>query len=155
MWKLLQRFRALDPEARRLFVHAITLLPMIALSLRLRGFKKTRESLQSGRNPSFRQEMTKKQMTSAVDKTCRMVKAGAHYGPLQPTCLVESLTLWHLLQTQGIPVQLRIGVRKLSGKFEAHAWVESEGVALNQVEQAHHHYMAFDSGLSDLPGEKS
>jgi hypothetical protein len=68
---------------------------------------------------------------------------------------VESLALWHLLQKRGIPVRLRIGVRKLSGKFEAHAWVESEGVALNQVEEAHHHYMTFDSGFLDVPGEKS
>ena len=155
MWKLLQRYRALDPEARKLFGHAATLLPLIALSLRLRGFNKTREALQKRHSAHLPQEQRKSDPAKTVEITCRMVRAGAHYGPLHPTCLVESLALWHLLQTQGIPVQLRIGVRKLSGKFEAHAWVESEGVPLNQVEEAHHHYLAFDSGFLDLPGEKS
>ena len=87
--------------------------------------------------------------------TCRMVKAGAHYGIARPTCLGESLTLWYLLQKQGVPAALRIGVRKVSEKFEAHAWVESAGAALNQQEEPHQHYAAFDSGFSDLPGEKS
>jgi hypothetical protein len=155
MWKLLQRYRALDPEARKVFGHAATLLPLIALSLRLRGFNKTREALQKGQSAHLSQEQRKSDPARTVEITCRMVRAGAHYGPLHPTCLVESLALWHLLQKRGIPVRLRIGVRKLSGKFEAHAWVESEGVALNQVEEAHHHYMTFDSGFLDVPGEKS
>jgi hypothetical protein len=51
-------------------------------------------------------------------------------------------------------VQLRIGVRKLSEKFEAHAWVEYEGEALNQPDEAHQHYTAFDNGFAEQPGEK-
>jgi len=82
-----------------------------------------------------------------------MVRAGARYGILRPTCLVESLALWYLLQKQTIPAQLRIGVRTLPEKFEAHAWVEYQGVALNQSEEQHRHYAAFDRGFSNLPGE--
>jgi hypothetical protein len=74
---------------------------------------------------------------------------------LRPTCLVESLALWYLLQEQRVPADLRIGVRKMSGEFEAHAWVEYAGAALNQTEEQHRHYAAFDRGFSDLPGDPS
>lgn len=89
-----------------------------------------------------------------VQKTCRMVKAAVHYGMGHPTCLEQALVLWYLLQGQGIPVRLRIGVRKLQEKFEAHAWVENEGVALSQVEEVHQHYAAFEGEFRELPGEK-
>jgi len=156
MWKPFQRYRALDPAARRLFWRAVTLLPLISLSLRFRGFKNTKEALQKklplNSGPATTNDNDKE--AESVAAICRMVRAGSHYGILHPTCLVESLALWYLLQEQKIPAQLRIGVRRLPEKFEAHAWVEYEGVALNQAEEAHKHYAAFDSGFSDLPGEK-
>jgi hypothetical protein len=155
MWKRFQRFRALDPKARKLFGRAVILLPSIALSLRLRGFNATNEALQKKLLARAPQDSTSANSAGTVQKTCRMVGAAARYGILHPSCLVESLVLWYLLQEQGIPAQLRIGVRKSAQKFEAHAWVEYQGVALNQQEEAHRHYAAFDRGFSDLPVEKS
>jgi hypothetical protein len=155
MWKAFQRYRALDPVARKLFRQAVILLPRIAISLRLRGFKKTTEALQKKLRFVSPQLLRDDRAAGTVQTTCRMVRAGAHYGMVRPTCLVESLTLWYLLQKQNIPASLRIGVRKVSEKFEAHAWVEYDSAALSQSEEKHHHYAAFDSGFSDLPGEKS
>jgi Transglutaminase-like superfamily len=155
VWQEFERYRRLNPGARKLFQRAAVLLPQIALSLRLRGFKKTREALQKKLLLSRPKEpVENERVAEAVQLTCRMVSAGAHYGPLRPTCLVESLALWYLLQKQGIPANLRIGVRKASKKFEAHAWVEYAGTALNQTEEQHQHYAAFDSGFADLPGEQ-
>jgi hypothetical protein len=105
--------------------------------------------------PAFPQETTPQGVAEILQKTCRMVKAAARHGIVRPSCLVESLALWYLLQRQGILARLRIGVRKLPEKFEAHAWVEYEGVALDQAEDVHEHYAAFDDGFSDLPGEDS
>ncbi|HKE07531.1 MAG TPA: lasso peptide biosynthesis B2 protein, partial [Candidatus Acidoferrum sp.] len=70
-------------------------------------------------------------------------------------CLEESLILWYLLRKQGIASRLRIGVRKVNEKFEAHAWVEQEGVALNQPGQLHRHYVAFEQEISEPPAEPS
>ena len=154
MWKPYQRYRALDPETRKLFRRAVSLLARIAISLRVRGFNKTREGLRRKVLPVFPQDTTAQGTAEALQKTCRMVKAAARYGIVRPPCLVESLALWYLLESQGIPARLRIGVRKLPEKFEAHAWGEYEGVALNQAEGVHQHYAAFDRGFSDLPGEE-
>jgi transglutaminase superfamily protein len=155
MWQAFQRYRALDPQARNLFWRAVFLLPWSAISLRLRGFNKTRAALQKHLAPTAAAKTENCSAAVVVQTTCRMVKAGAHYGIARPTCLGESLTLWYLLQKQDVPAALRIGVRKVSEKFEAHAWVEYAGAALNQQEEPHQHYAAFDSGFSDLPGEKS
>jgi hypothetical protein len=83
-----------------------------------------------------------------------MVRAALRYSPAKFTCLEQSLTLWYLLRKQGIATQLRIGVRKMDGKFEAHAWVEHEGVAVHQPGEIHQHYAAFDREFADAPREK-
>lgn len=83
-----------------------------------------------------------------------MVHAAERHGLFHPTCLALSLTLWWLLERQGIESQLRVGIRKENGKFEAHAWVERDGAALNEPEQQHHHYSAFDEALSSLPTDE-
>jgi hypothetical protein len=80
-----------------------------------------------------------------------MVHSATHYSPIRPTCLEESLALWYLLSEQCITPQLRIGVRKTDGKFEAHAWVEYQGHTLNQSHEVHKHYAAFDSDLVEPP----
>jgi hypothetical protein len=49
---------------------------------------------------------------------------------------------------------VRIGTRKTEEKFEAHAWVECEGVALNEPEEAHKHYAAFGEEFPIVVGAK-
>jgi transglutaminase superfamily protein len=83
-----------------------------------------------------------------------MVRAAQRYSIARYTCLEESLTLWHLLQEQGIAARMRIGVRKENGKFEAHAWVECGGEALNQDEAMHRHYAAFEGDLPEIPADQ-
>lgn len=143
----------MNPEARKLFWRATALLPQIAISLRLRGFKRTLNALQKKPPSAARTAAKNVAPADAVQMTCRMTKAAARYGVIRPTCLVESLALWYLLETQKIPVSLRIGV-KTTHRFEAHAWVEYAGAALNQTEEQHRHYAVFDNAFSDLPGEK-
>jgi len=155
MWEPFRRYRALDLEARRLFWRAVTLLTFTRLSLRLRGFKKTKAELQKRLSLNSPQGTVKQNSAETVQKTCRMVRAGAHYGVGRPSCLEESLVLWYLLQRQNIPARLRIGVQKLTEKFEAHAWVEFEGAPLNQAETVHQHYAAFEGEFSDAPGEQT
>ena len=39
----------------------------------------------------------------------------------------ESLILFRILRKRGVPAELRIGVRKVDGTFNAHAWIECHG----------------------------
>jgi Transglutaminase-like superfamily len=149
MWERLRRFNALERGARGLFLRAAVLLPLISLSLRLRGFRKTQAFLQ--RFLSTPNDVADFSASARADLTVRMVRAAIRHCVGHPTCLEESLALWWLLGRQGIATELRIGVRKHGEKFEAHAWVERAGTALNEPESLHEHYAAFDAALSSTP----
>lgn len=153
MLKSLRRFSALEWTAQTLFLRALVMLPLVGLSLKLRGFEATRSTLRktlSHAKPSSDSDSLNKQ----IGLTAHMVNAADRHGLVHPSCLVKSLTLWCLLGRQGIPSELRVGVRKEGGQFEAHAWVEREGTALNEPEERHHHYAAFDAALASLPDEE-
>ena len=154
MWERFRRFSALERPARNLFLRAMVLLPLVALSLRWRGFTATQAVLQrflSNANP----ECDATLMSKVAAMTAHMVNAADRYGLVHPSCLAKSLTLWWLLGWQGIPSHLRIGIRKEGEKFAAHAWVEREGAALNEPDEHHHHYAAFDAAFTSLPKQES
>jgi hypothetical protein len=137
-----------------MFWRAAILLPLVRWSLRLRGYGKTFSSLQ--RRAQFPTKVTEisPESRQEVQSTCRIVRAALRYSLAQYTCLEESLTLWFLLRRQEIPACLRIGVRKENERFEAHAWVEYSGEALNQDEAVHRHYAAFEQDLPEPPSEQ-
>jgi len=151
MWNRVRRFSALPPEARRLFLRAAVMLPMVALSLKLRGFRATQEWLQkrtfptrADRGPSTVGQRCDTHVADAIVAwNVRMVNAACRYVCPGSTCLEKSLTLWQLLSSQGIDSTIRIGARKLTSEFEAHAWVERNGVPLNELDSPHQHYSAF------------
>jgi hypothetical protein len=151
MWARLRRFSALERPARSLFLRAAASLPLIYASLRLRGFRKTQASLQKFLSPAH--EPPKDSVPAMSELTVRMVRAAVRQSVGHPTCLEESLALWWLLGRQGIASELRIGVRKQGEKFEAHAWVERDGAALNEPESLHEHYAAFEAALASQPPE--
>jgi len=138
-----------------LFLRAAALLPWMALRLRLQGFQAAKNLLQKPlENPAIPYfDSAKDSERSAL--TARMVRAAARHGIGNPSCLEESLVLVHLLRKQGIASQLRIGVKKNIPKFEAHAWVECGGVALNESEALHDHYAPFEAEFSSIPPAQS
>jgi hypothetical protein len=151
MWEQIRRFSALEHPARGLFLRASVLLPLITMSLEFRGFRKTKAPLQRFLSVPCGSANPEAQARAAL--TAQMVRAAGHYGIGQPNCLKVSLALWWLLARQGIASDLRVGVRKDREKFEAHAWVECGGVALNDLETTHPNYAAFDEALASLPPE--
>ena len=78
-----------------------------------------------------------------ADTVTRINRGYALFGA---SCLEESLFLWGLLRRQGVPADFRIGVRTLTGPFESHAWVELDGIALNDIETVGQIYTPIDPG---------
>jgi len=66
------------------------------------------------------------------DIVCRVNR---DYLLFRAECMVESLALWWLLRCYGIDSDLRLGVRTITGRFESHAWVEYQGVVLNDIDR--------------------
>jgi hypothetical protein len=157
MWKQRRRFSALDRDSRWMFVRATLLLPLISLSLWIWGFRFTQAALKrfvSSVNGSMVDRSSDPVvLTSITHKTqigACMVRAAARHSLITSTCLEESLALWFLLRREGIEAELRIGARKIADKFEAHAWVECHGEALNQAEDPHGHYAIFEGPFSPV-----
>ena len=153
MLKSLWRFSALERPAQTLFLRALVMLPLVGLSLKFRGFEATRSTLRKRLSLAI-QQTGSDFLNRQVSLTAHMVNAADRHGLVHPSCLVKSLTLWWLLGRQGITSELRVGVRKEGGNLEAHAWVEREGIALNEPEERHHHYAAFDAALASMPEEE-
>lgn len=154
MWERLRRFNALERPAQSLFLSAIVLLPLVCLSLRWRGFRATQKGMQRLLSRPLTPTFSSWNMARAA-LTARMVHAAARHSLGHPSCLEESLAVWWLLGRQAMTSQLRIGIRKDGGKFEAHAWVERDGIALNEPEGHHQHYAPFEKEFSALPPEAS
>lgn len=153
MLESLRRFSTLERAAQTLFLRAFVMLPLVGFSLKFRGFEATRYTLKKRLSYAARQGDSDS-LSKRIALTAHMVNAADRHGLVHPSCLVKSLTLWWLLGRQGITSQLRVGVRKEGGSFEAHAWVEREGMALNEPEERHCHYAAFDAALASLPEEE-
>lgn len=135
---VMHQFRTLPPERRRLVARAAWLVPLVRLGLWVLPFGRVRDLL-------------------ALDPEARRSRRGARRPPRSPagpvqdavwavvavsrrvpraSCLTQALVAQRLLAEDGLDSDLRIGVaRDVEGAFEAHAWLEREGlVLLGEVE---------------------
>jgi hypothetical protein len=130
---------------------------LISVSLKVRGFRATQQTLL--RFPGPAQQVWQGDSIHLLSDdertrlTVRMVNAAVRHVWRRSTCLEKSLVLWRLLERYGIASELRIGARKRDGKFEAHAWVERQGIAVDDPDDLHRHYAPFDGTLSTIPLE--
>lgn len=77
----------------------------------------------------------------------RIQDAVSRHLTFHANCLEQSLVLRWLLARRGIPADLRIGARKVAGRFEAHAWVELGGLVLNDPGEEHRHFAPFEGSI--------
>lgn len=75
-----------------------------------------------------------------AQRTAALLIAVARYAFPRPNCLHRSLVLNRVLSAQGIPSDIRYGVRRRDGRFEAHAWVEHNGKPLTEPGDVHREY---------------
>jgi hypothetical protein len=80
----------------------------------------------------------------------RMQDAAARILFFRANCLEQSLVLWWLLRRRGIDAELRIGGRKESDRFEAHAWVELDSQVLNDASAEHRHFVPFEKPILSM-----
>lgn len=128
-------------EERLLLLQAFVLLPLVAVSIKLWGMQRTQSALAS--LPHQAMSMSSEVLLPQAEKTARMVGMATRYSAWT-NCLKKSLVLWYLLRCQGIVSELRIGVRREQGEFQAHAWVEYQGIVLNDTPNVRQHFAMFE-----------
>jgi hypothetical protein len=71
-----------------------------------------------------------------AERIGRAVARAAKYGPVRSKCLARSLAILAWLRSAGVEgAELRIGVRRVRGEVQAHAWVVLHEVVLGDAEQ--------------------
>lgn len=145
----LQKYLALAPAGRAIVRRSLLLLPFVALLLRTRGMARTQAWLGhlGSRAPDDPGALAPREIA-------RLVNAAASFLGIQ--CLPRSLLLQHLLRNRGIPTAIRLGVSKLAeGKLDAHAWVELDGLPLNDSIDVRRHYAALPACATDIPVDRA
>ncbi len=128
----------------RYLLMSLVLLPVIDVSLRRVGYKRTLVWLS---RRAERCEVTINSVDSPgfASKIARMVSLAGRRSPWRTTCLRQALVLWFLLARRGVATELRLGVEKSeTGDFAAHAWVELDGHVLIGGEYVQQRYVDFN-----------
>jgi hypothetical protein len=147
-WRTFQR---LSWRERGLFFLALFLLPITALALRLMGLRRTQAvMMRLSPSPNPRGENERGSPDQPARVLAKFVRAAAAHGPYRANCLQQSLVLWWLLRQRRIESNLYLGVSKVPGGMEAHAWVECGGRPPNDREDAYLRFTPFQRAI--LPG---
>ena len=126
----LRRWLRLAPSKRVVLLQALTLVTGARIALKVLPFSVVRRGLATLATPR-----TDTNRTAGGSAHCKQViwaveAVGRHF-PGVGTCLTQALAGHVLVGRSGRKSDLRIGVtRKPDGKFDAHAWLESDGVIL-------------------------
>jgi len=132
----LARWLELAPNERWLLLGLMLGLPAVTLLLRVFGFVRTRDWLERrSRKPSSR--LATADDLHSAERLAQLADIAGRRGAVTVTCLRQSLLVWCLLRRRGLDPELKLGVRKERTSFDAHAWVELQGVALAQTDLAH------------------
>jgi hypothetical protein len=140
---LMRRFLALDGSERRLLLAAAFAMPVFALALRLAGIDRMQRWV--GSVTGVRRE------GAAPARIAWLAAAAARHGPIRATCLVRGLLTTYLLRRRGFDACLRVGVRLVEGRLEAHAWTECDGIALGEAADVAERYAPFADALGAAP----
>jgi hypothetical protein len=140
----LRQLSELTPLQWWIILVAIFMLPMIALSLKLSGFKQTKNRMSRLIPTGIDSISTREDDLSRAQLISRAVAIVGDHGLFKANCLKQSLLLWWLLARRGIPSELKLGTQKIPQEtFSAHAWVEYNGEVLGDVSELQHQFLAF------------
>ncbi len=119
-------------------------LRLTRLTIRLAGFRRT--VVLARRVPTSRRTAPPLDSATAWAEAIERV-GGRPYGG---TCLDRSVFLWWLMRVRGLDGFLRIGVLMGDDRIEAHAWVELDGVVVNDEPDIADRFEVFDDDPTGL-----
>lgn len=121
------------------------MLLVLAVALSWLGFQRLYSRLERWSPDRGHATESEAEIRSRVEVSALLLRGAAAWSLFRPTCLQRSLTLWWLLRRQGVASELRLGVRLEEGRFEAHAWVERQGLVLNDRPDIAQVFAPFDT----------
>ena len=121
----LRKFLCLPTVERWLLIKATLLLEATKLGMRLLPFRTLRRLMSLVADAPIRPQYAEH---SSAERVVWAVEVASRHTPGVKTCLAQALATQVLLARRGYPTFVHIGVvRGEQERFEAHAWVVSEG----------------------------
>jgi len=133
----IRRWRVLDRRQRAWLIVFVAALPALRLSLKLRGYRRTRSLIDQWWTVSAPVRQPSRRDVQAADDLAQLAQIAGRRGLTVATCLPQALAVYAAVRRRGLAPALQIGVRKHDNRFEAHAWVELGGTSLAQPELDH------------------
>jgi hypothetical protein len=124
-----------------ILLQAAALLPVVALGRRALSVKRFQAALSPASPAGSGMVCDRASGLMEVLRVAWLVQTAADRGPLRANCLERSLVLWAVLRRRGIDCDLRIGARKQGERLEGHAWVEWDGVVLNDADDMNERFV--------------
>jgi hypothetical protein len=126
----LRRLAELNGQEWEWLAWSLVLLPAAWFSLKVSGWVKTMRRFEGLAGPVVLAAPAT--LNGALStQAARVVRLAATFGPFRVLCLPRSVVLWTLLRREGFNPAVKLGVRKGDQGFDAHAWVEVDGVSLD------------------------
>jgi len=132
----LAAWRALSGADQRSILGLACGLPVVETSLRCIGAQRTASWLSHAIKPRAIHPPAAAELQQA-DRLAHLAAIAGRRGILQARCLSQAMLVRALLRRRGLDAVLQVGVRKDSGQFDAHAWVEVDGHTLAQSPLQH------------------
>jgi hypothetical protein len=146
-----RRFGRLSGFERSVVLQAALAHSITSVGLRLAGFRRWKSVLERWSHANSNARTSNPQSdANAAREIARLEAATARHLPFRTNCLEQSLVLCWLLEHRGIRADLRIGARKEAERFEAHAWVEVAGRALDLGNEEHVHFVPLKAPVNSL-----
>lgn len=148
----ISKARSLSLGDYYMLLWANIMLPVTGLRLRTQGFKKAYGWANGG--SSMPPQKTGDSLNRPI-QLGKLINFAALHGLYHAKCLCRSLVLLKVLRKEGFAGELKVGVSSESGGkppsiLDAHAWVECDGVVVNDhANVAANHAVFHLTGLLD------
>jgi hypothetical protein len=140
----IRQLRNLSTNERQLLMTSLLLLPLTGISLHIFGLKRTQSAMSHLSNKS-RESLPEADQMNVAKQVARMVSIASNHGPYHANCLKRSVLIWWLLERKRIHTEIRVGAQKDPSGLRAHAWVECQGVVLNDRQDIADQFTPFES----------
>ena len=130
----ISKFINLSAKERSGFIKYSISFPFFLLFYLIVGYKRTKRSIDYQIQPRIQKLKNKEDLS--VRNLSKIINYSLVNNIFKSTCLEQSLFTYYILGLNGIKCDIKIGVKKNCDKFLAHAWVENQGVVINDKFEA-------------------
>jgi hypothetical protein len=133
----LKKLLRLSSRELLVLAQAAVLLPTVRMACRFVTFARLQSISDRMAGPSRANSL-------GPEVAARLVRIAADRGLYRARCLERSLVLRWILCREGVDARIILGARKDDNEMQAHAWVEVDGVSLDDANNIHRPFSPFE-----------